>query len=204
MHEWYLHRMKLQRRRNSCQIQMSWPASLRIPQSPGSIYRRIAGRPFYTGWSGETVWTSIRKRKAGHRTALLSRLSILILKSKNRWILLIYLCLIGVFLIVDERRWMREDWRGTIGTWTETKTKEYFGGLDQICCIFPIIALLAFWALLIRLWVLGDFRIPLVFIGLWLVGLISLSLLGRGYYFMGFEAVLALVLLVINGYKGFL
>jgi hypothetical protein len=62
----------------------------------------------------------------------------------------------------------------------------------------------AFWALLIRLWVLGDFKIPLVFIGLWFIGLIGFSLLGQGYLFMGYEAILALVLLIINGYKGFL
>lgn len=63
---------------------------------------------------------------------------------------------------------------------------------------------MAFWALLIRLWVLGGFRIPLVFIGLWFLGLFGLTWLGNGYLFMGYEAVLALVLFVINGYKGFI
>jgi hypothetical protein len=70
--------------------------------------------------------------------------------------------------------------------------------------MFSTIAFVAFWSLLIRLWALGSFRIALFFIGLWLLGLVGLTLLGRGYYFMGYEAILALVLLIINGYKGYL
>lgn len=84
------------------------------------------------------------------------------------------------------------------------KNNEYFGGLEQISCIFPIIAFMAFWSLVIRLWALGGLKVPLVFIGLWCLGLFGLTLLGQGYFFMGFEAVLALVLLIINEYKGFL
>ena len=63
---------------------------------------------------------------------------------------------------------------------------------------------MAFWSLVIRLWVLGSYRTALVFIVLWCLGLAGLTLLGRGYYFMGVEAILALVLFIINGYKGYL
>ncbi|MCP4262966.1 MAG: hypothetical protein GY774_36460 [Planctomycetes bacterium] len=71
-------------------------------------------------------------------------------------------------------------------------------------CIFPIIAFMAFWSLLIRLWALSGFKIPLVFIVLWCLELIGSSLFDNGYFFMGFEAILALVLLIINEYKGLL
>lgn len=73
-----------------------------------------------------------------------------------------------------------------------------------MCYIFPTIAFVAFWIFVIRLWVFDGAKIPLVFIGIWGLGLLGFILLGlSSYIFMGFEAVLALVLIVIIGYKGF-
>lgn len=75
-------------------------------------------------------------------------------------------------------------------------------------CVFPLIALVAFWVLAIRLWVFGGRKIALICIGLWSLGLVVLATLELGnmggYIFMGFEAVLALTMMVIAGCKGFL
>lgn len=68
--------------------------------------------------------------------------------------------------------------------------------------LFGSIAFVGFWFYTIRLWVLDDARTPLVFIGLWGLGLLGiLSLELGGHIFMGFQAILALVLAIINGYR---
>ena len=68
--------------------------------------------------------------------------------------------------------------------------------------LFGAIAFVGFWSYAVRLWALDGARIPLVFIGLWGLGLFgSLSLGLSSHLFMGFQAILALVLIVINGYQ---
>ncbi|MHC4510625.1 MAG: hypothetical protein ACYTAO_17005 [Planctomycetota bacterium] len=60
-------------------------------------------------------------------------------------------------------------------------------------CIFPWIVLTAFWTLVIRLWFFDGPKLPLVFIGLWCVGLFVCVYFKLGsHIFMGFEAVLSL------------
>jgi len=54
----------------------------------------------------------------------------------------------------------------------------------------------------LRLWVLDGAKIPLVFLGLWILGLVGIPALGLGVHvFMGYQAVLALTLAIINGYR---
>jgi len=73
-----------------------------------------------------------------------------------------------------------------------------------MCYIFPTIAFVAFWIFVIRLWAFDGAKVPLIFIGLWVIGLLGFIFLGLSrHIFMGIEAVLALVLIVIIGYKGF-
>ena len=68
--------------------------------------------------------------------------------------------------------------------------------------LFMSIAFVGFWSYAVRLWFLDGARIPLVFIGLWGLGLYSVLSLGvGGHLFMGFQAILALVLVIINGYR---
>ena len=51
-------------------------------------------------------------------------------------------------------------------------------------------------------WVLDRARTPLVFLGLWGLGLFGFLSLGLGsHIFMGFQAILALTLAIINGYR---
>jgi hypothetical protein len=68
--------------------------------------------------------------------------------------------------------------------------------------LFAGIAFVGFWFYTVRLWVLDGRRLPLFFIALWglaLYGTISLGI--KPHVFMGIEAVLALVLAIINGYR---
>ena len=68
--------------------------------------------------------------------------------------------------------------------------------------MFAWIALIAFWTVAIRLWVVDGPKVPLVFIVLWIIGLLVFSRLDwPGYVFMSYEAVLAAILLVIERYK---
>ena len=65
-----------------------------------------------------------------------------------------------------------------------------------------LIVPIAFWAVAIRLWIVDGPKTPLVFIVLWIVGLLVLPRLGwPAYAFMGYQAVLAAILLVIERYK---
>ena len=65
-----------------------------------------------------------------------------------------------------------------------------------------VIVLVAFWALAIRLWLTEGPKIPLIFIGLWLLGFFGFPFLGiAGYFFLAFEAILAAILILIEKYK---
>ena len=65
-----------------------------------------------------------------------------------------------------------------------------------------IIVLIAFWGAVIRLWVADDAKIPLVFIGLWLLGFFGFPMLHWNVYvFLAYEAILAVILIVIERYK---
>lgn len=63
------------------------------------------------------------------------------------------------------------------------------------------IALVAFWVFAIRLWAVDGPKIPLIFIGLWLLGLFGFPVLGLSGFFMSFEAILAVILILIERYK---
>jgi hypothetical protein len=65
-----------------------------------------------------------------------------------------------------------------------------------------LFVLIAFWGIAIRLWILDGAKIPLIFMGGWLIGLFVFSGLGLNpYLFISFEAVLAVALLVIEKYN---
>ena len=65
-----------------------------------------------------------------------------------------------------------------------------------------LFVLIAFWGITIRLWILDGPKIPLIFMGLWVLGLFVFSGLGlNSYLFISFEAVLAVALLVIEKYN---
>ncbi|MBN1359700.1 MAG: hypothetical protein JW993_03860 [Sedimentisphaerales bacterium] len=68
--------------------------------------------------------------------------------------------------------------------------------------LFSTTALVAFWFLVFRLWVFDGAKIPLIFIALWSLGLVVVAALRLGgHVFMGFEAVLGLALIILNGCK---
>ena len=68
--------------------------------------------------------------------------------------------------------------------------------------MFFWIALAAFWGLAIRLWVVDGPKIPLIFIALWVVGILVSSLLNlTPWLFLSFEAILAAILFVVERYK---
>ena len=65
-----------------------------------------------------------------------------------------------------------------------------------------LIALIAFWGVAIRLWVVDGPKIPLVFIALWSLGFFGIPFLHwSGFVFLAFECVLAVILLIIERYK---
>ena len=65
-----------------------------------------------------------------------------------------------------------------------------------------MLALIVFWAIAIRLWIVDGPKIPLAFIALWVLGVLVFPRLGwPGCVFMSYEAVLAAILLVIERYK---
>ena len=65
-----------------------------------------------------------------------------------------------------------------------------------------IIALVAFWALAVRFWLLEGPKIPLIFMGLWVLGFFGFPFLGiAGYFFLAFEAILAVILILIEKYN---
>ena len=68
--------------------------------------------------------------------------------------------------------------------------------------IYGIFVLAAFWAAIVRLWVVDGPRIPLVFAALWVAGFFGLTYLGvSGLYFVVSEAVMAAILLIIPNAK---
>jgi len=71
--------------------------------------------------------------------------------------------------------------------------------------MFALIALIAFWGAAIRLWMLDEARIALVFIALWLLGFFGLPMLHlSGSFFVAYECILAAILLIIERYKSLL
>ncbi|NLZ05914.1 MAG: hypothetical protein GXY19_12135 [Phycisphaerae bacterium] len=68
--------------------------------------------------------------------------------------------------------------------------------------VFGSIALVGFWYLVVRLWFFGGPKVPLLFIGLWVLAFVAVGTweLG-GHVFVGIEAVLALSLIVICGFR---
>jgi len=65
------------------------------------------------------------------------------------------------------------------------------------------LALAAFWVLVIKLWIPDGPKIPLIFIALWILGLFGFPILGwdSGYQFMSFQAILAVIVIVIDRCK---
>lgn len=64
------------------------------------------------------------------------------------------------------------------------------------------IALGAFWIFAIRLWIVDGPKTPLIFIALWVLGLVVASFFHLNQYiFLSYEAVLAAILVVIERYK---
>jgi hypothetical protein len=67
---------------------------------------------------------------------------------------------------------------------------------------FGAIALVAFWAAAIKLWFVDGPKIPLIFIGLWLVAFFVFPMLHwPGFISLIVECVLAVILLLIDRYK---
>lgn len=65
-----------------------------------------------------------------------------------------------------------------------------------------LIALIAFWGVAIRLWIVDGPKIPLVFIALWALGVFIFPVLHwPGYVFLVFDCILAVILLIIERYK---
>ena len=65
-----------------------------------------------------------------------------------------------------------------------------------------LVALIAFWCLAIRLWMIDGPKIPLIFIAIWLVALFAIPALGwPGFVFLAVEALLAAVLLIVERCK---
>ena len=68
-----------------------------------------------------------------------------------------------------------------------------------------LVALIAFWGVSIRLWAVDGAKIPLIFIAVWLLGFFSFPLLHwSGMFFLAFECILAVILLIIERYKSML
>ena len=66
-----------------------------------------------------------------------------------------------------------------------------------------IIALIAFWASAIKLWVADGPKIPIIFILIWLIGLFCFQRVWvrSGYGFVVFEAILTVILIIIERHK---
>jgi hypothetical protein len=64
------------------------------------------------------------------------------------------------------------------------------------------VALIAFWGVAIRLWMVDGPKIPLVFIALWTVGFFVFPMLHwSGYFFVALECILAVILFIVERYK---
>ena len=71
--------------------------------------------------------------------------------------------------------------------------------------MFAVIALIAFWGAAIRLWMLDEPKIALVFIALWVLGFFGFPMLHwSGGFFLAYECILAAILLIIERYKSLL
>jgi len=65
-----------------------------------------------------------------------------------------------------------------------------------------LVALIAFWGVAIRLWMIDGPKIPLIFIGLWALGFFGFPMLHwSGIFFIAYECILAAILLIIERYK---
>ena len=68
--------------------------------------------------------------------------------------------------------------------------------------MFAVIALIAFWGAAVRLWMLDEPKIALVFVALWVVGFVGFPMLHwPGAFFLAYECILAAILLIIDRYK---
>ena len=68
--------------------------------------------------------------------------------------------------------------------------------------LFGVIALIGFWGAAIRLWLVEEPKIALVFVALWFVGFFGFPLLHwPGLWFLAYECILAAILLLIERYK---
>jgi len=68
-----------------------------------------------------------------------------------------------------------------------------------------LVALIAFWGVSIRLWAVDGAKIPLIFIAVWLLGFFGFPILHwSGMFFLAFECILAVILLIIERYKSML
>lgn len=67
---------------------------------------------------------------------------------------------------------------------------------------FGLIALGVFWVAAIRLWVVDGPKIPLICIGIWLVGFFVFPMLHvPGYIFLVLECLMGIILLLVDRYK---
>jgi uncharacterized membrane protein len=67
---------------------------------------------------------------------------------------------------------------------------------------FGLIALVAFWLVAIRLWVVDGPKVPLIFMAMWAAAYFGFPHLGiRGGFFVAFEALLTVILLIVEKYK---
>jgi hypothetical protein len=68
--------------------------------------------------------------------------------------------------------------------------------------MFGWIALVAFWVAAIKLWIVDGPKIPLVFIGLWLLAFFGFPALGlSAAVFLAVECIMAVILLITERYK---
>lgn len=65
-----------------------------------------------------------------------------------------------------------------------------------------LIAMIGFWGAAIRLWIMDGPAVPLVFIGIWVLGLLVFPLLHwPGFVFVALECVMAVILILVERYK---
>ena len=70
---------------------------------------------------------------------------------------------------------------------------------------FGLIALGVFWVAAIKLWVSDGPKIPLIFIGIWLVGFLGFPMLHwSSAIFLVIECILGIILLLVDRYKSVL
>jgi hypothetical protein len=67
------------------------------------------------------------------------------------------------------------------------------------------LALLTFWTAAIKLWIFDGAKIPLIFVGLWLIGFFVFPKMHwTGGIFLAHECILAIILLLVDRYKSLL